>query len=73
MVVQVVIVSSTFLAAGVFKTGTKNWCYPSPLTTRLFSRCLCSVIRSHYGPWVDSGSDRNEYQEYLLGVKVAGA
>ena len=29
-------------------------------------------FRSHYGPVVDSASNRNEYQEYLLGVKVAG-
>jgi len=28
---------------------------------------------SHYGPGVDSASNRNEYQEYLLGVKAAGA
>jgi len=30
-------------------------------------------FRSHYGPWVDSASNRNEYQEYFLGVKAAGA
>ena len=30
-------------------------------------------FRSHYGPEVDSASNRNEYQEYLLGVKAAGA
>jgi len=30
-------------------------------------------IRSHYGPGVDSGSNRNEYQEHFLGVKAAGA
>ena len=29
--------------------------------------------RSHYGPGVDSASNRNEYQEYFLGVKAAGA
>jgi len=29
-------------------------------------------FRSHYGPGVDSASNRNEYQEYFLGVKVAG-
>jgi len=29
--------------------------------------------RSHYGPGVDSASNRNEYQEHFLGVKVAGA
>jgi hypothetical protein len=27
----------------------------------------------HYGPGVDSASKRNEYQEYFLEVKAAGA
>jgi hypothetical protein len=27
----------------------------------------------HYGPGVDSASNKNEYQEYFLGVKTAGA
>ena len=27
----------------------------------------------HYGPGVDSASNRNEYQESFLGVKTAGA
>ena len=30
-------------------------------------------FRSHYGPGVDSVSNRNEYQEYFLGVKAPGA
>ena len=30
-------------------------------------------FRSHYGPGVDSLSNRNEYQEHFLGVKAAGA
>jgi len=30
-------------------------------------------FRSRYGPGVDSSSNRNEYQEYFLGVKAAGA
>jgi len=30
-------------------------------------------FRSHYGPGVDSDSNRNEYQEYFLGVRAAGA
>jgi len=30
-------------------------------------------FRSHYGPGVDSASNRNEYQEHFLGVKTAGA
>jgi len=29
-------------------------------------------FRSHYGPGVDSAPNRNEYQEYFLGVKAAG-
>ena len=29
-------------------------------------------FRSHYGPGVDSASNRNEYREHFLGVKVAG-
>jgi len=31
------------------------------------------LFRPHYGPGVDSASNRDEYQEYFLGVKVAGA
>ena len=30
-------------------------------------------FRSHYGPRVDSSSNRNEYQEHFLGIKAAGA
>ena len=30
-------------------------------------------FRSHNGPGVDSASNRNEYQENVLGVKAAGA
>ena len=30
-------------------------------------------FRSHYGPRVDSASNRNEYQEYFLEVKAASA
>jgi len=30
-------------------------------------------FRSHYGHGVDSASNRNEYQEYFLGVKAASA
>ena len=30
-------------------------------------------FRSHYGPGVNSASNRNEYQEYFLGLKAAGA
>jgi len=30
-------------------------------------------FRSHYGPGVNSAPNRNEHQEYFLGVKTAGA
>jgi len=30
-------------------------------------------IPGHYGPGIDSVYNRNEYQEYFLGVKAAGA
>jgi hypothetical protein len=30
-------------------------------------------FRSHYGPGVESASNRNEYQVYFVGVKAAGA
>jgi hypothetical protein len=32
-----------------------------------------TILRSHYGPGVYSAFNRNEYQEYFLGVKAAGA
>ena len=34
---------------------------------------LTKSFRSHYGPGVDSASNRNEYQEHFRGVKAAGA
>jgi hypothetical protein len=34
---------------------------------------LTYSFRPHYGPGVDSVSNRNKYQEYFLGVKMAGA
>jgi len=42
-----------------------RWCHWNFFLTYSF--------RSHYGPGVDSASDRNEYQEYFLGVKLASA
>jgi hypothetical protein len=38
-----------------------RWCHCSFSLTKSF--------RSHYGPGVDSASNRNEYQEYFLGGK----
>jgi len=42
-----------------------QWC--------LWNFSLTSFFQLHYDPGVDSASNRNECQEYLLGVKAAGA
>jgi len=42
-----------------------RWCH------WIFS--LTQSFRTHYGPGVDSASNRNKYQECFLGVKAAGA
>jgi hypothetical protein len=42
-----------------------RWCH--------WNFSLTLSFRQHYGPGVDSAFDRNEYQEYFLGVKAAGA
>jgi hypothetical protein len=34
---------------------------------------LALSFRPHYGSGIDSASNRNEYQKYLLGVKAADA
>jgi hypothetical protein len=34
---------------------------------------LKQSFHPHYGSGVDSASNRNEYQEYFLGVKATGA
>ena len=53
--------------------------YAPALSDAKFSMAVRNQIidiksfRSHYGPGVDSASNRNEYQEYFLGVEEAGA
>jgi len=42
-----------------------RWCH--------WNFSLTQSFRPHYGPGIDSASNRNEYQEYFLEVKVAGA
>ena len=42
-----------------------RWCH--------WNFSLIQSFRPHYGPGVDSASNRNEYQEYFLGVKAGGA
>ena len=42
-----------------------RWCH--------WNFSLTWSFRPHYGPGVDAASNRNEYQEYFLGVNAAGA
>ena len=42
-----------------------RWCH--------WNFSLTYSFRSHYGPGVESASNRNEYQENFLGVNAAGA
>ena len=42
-----------------------RWCH--------WNFSLTQSFRLHYGPGVDSASNRNEYQECFLGLKAAGA
>jgi len=41
------------------------------VTNRKVAGTIPASFRSHYIPGVDSASNRNEYQEYFLGVKAA--
>jgi len=57
-------------------TVVKVLCYKSE--GRWFDPSWCHwnfslIFRSHYGHGVDTASNRNEYQEYFLVVKAAGA
>ena len=75
-----VISEIVFLAIPLQVTTVAQWlrelCYKSVGRWLDPSWCQWTDIksfRSHYGPGVDSASNRNEYQEYFLGVKSAGA
>jgi len=42
-----------------------RWCH--------WNFSLTQSFQQHYGPGVDSASNRNEYQEYFLWVKAGSA
>ena len=50
---------------------TLNINFMSTIYVYYYSQIFIDIksFRSHYGPGVDSASNRNEYQEYFLGVK----
>ena len=63
-------------------TAVAQWLWCCATNRKVAGSIPASVIgffidikffRSHYGPGVDSASNRNEYQEYFLRVKAAGA
>jgi len=81
---KVIFCIQLFLIYHLFNMGTAvaQWLRCCATNRKVASSILASVsgffidiksFRSHYGAMVDSSSNRNEYQEYFLGVKVAGA
>jgi hypothetical protein len=57
-------------------TVVKVLCYKSEghwFDSRLEFFIDIKSFRSHYGPGVDTASNRSEYEEDFLGVKAAGA
>ena len=77
-----VVVFSIFLEETVWNISVAQWLRRSATNRKVSGSIPAGVsgffidiksFRSHYGPGVDSASNRNEYQEYFLGVKAAGA
>jgi len=60
-----------FIDTQVYFTFAHSWL--SSIPDGVIGIFQWQSFRSHYGPGVDSASNRNEYQVYFLGVKVAGA
>ena len=61
---------STVVKVPCYKSKGR-WFYPRWCHWKCFTDT--KSFRSHCGPGVDSASNRNEYQEYFLRVKAAGA
>ena len=59
-----------YLATALFQIG-RSLVRSQPVSLEFFIDI--KSFRSHCGPGVDSASNRNEYREYFLGVKAAGA
>ena len=53
-------------------TVVKVLCYKSEVAGSIPDGVI-GIFRSHYGPGVDSASNRNEYQENFLVVNATGA
>jgi len=66
----------------IYSTAVAQWLRRCTTNRKVVGSIPAGVIgffidmksfRSHYGPGVDSASNRNEYQESFLGVKATGA
>ena len=71
-------ISGTYINGDRDGAVVKVLCYKSEGRWFDASWCFWNIFvdvksfRLHYGPGVDSDSNRKEYQEYFLGVKAAG-
>jgi len=77
--IKIYILSSTTIFRG--ETAVAQWLRCCTTNRKVAGSIPAGVIgffidiksfRSHYGPGVDSASNRDEYQGYFLGVKAAG-
>ena len=59
---------------GVFDWNQRLFCFHLHLVHVVWLEFFIDIksFRSHYGSGVDSASNRNEYEQYFLGVKAAG-
>ena len=81
---QILVYNKFIISLYMFRSGTAvaQWVRCCATNRKVAGSILAGVIgifigikyfRSHYGPGVDPASNRNEYQEYFLRVKAAGA
>ena len=70
-----------YTVSGIMGTAVAQWLRCCATNRKVAGSIPASVsgffidiksFQSHYGPGIDSASNRNENLEYFLGVKVAG-
>ena len=67
------VVIQSVLYIYIYNTAVAQWLRCCATNRKVAGSTDIKSFRSHYGTGVDSASNRNEYQEHFLGVKVAGA
>jgi hypothetical protein len=73
LVWNVVYKRAPFIIPTIIPTAVAQWLRCCATNRKVAGSIPDGVSRSHYGPGVDSASNRNEYQENFLGVNAAGA